>query len=274
MRSKDTVTDDDVRRLLQIVDQVREQPEDRCFPAAVLTCLLELIPCSEIGFHLSEPHRRTAVDCVHVLDDGTLLSGPDQDEDAGLQDLFWEGYWQVGGCSYPHDTGDYTSVLRRSDRISDRAFATTVTGAYMRLCGTRHEVMVSLPPQAGVDRRLLLFRKDGHDFTEREVLLLRIFRPHLMELYELQQRRRRDRPDLTARQWEILRVVATGASNAQVARSLGISQGTVRKHLENVFLRLEVASRTEAVVRTTPFLEVVPPQRGAEAARGAGRHRH
>lgn len=273
MHSNDTVTDNDVRRLLQIVDQVPEQPEDGCFPAAALISLLDLIPCSEIGFQLSEPHRRTVVDCVHVFDGDRLhdLSDPVPDEDAHLEALFWDGYWQVGGCSYPRDTGDYTSVLRRSDRISDRAFAGTRTGTYMRLAGIRHEVMVSLPPQGCVDRRLLLFRKDGDDFTEREVLLLRIFRPHLMEMYELQQRRRQDRPDLTARQWEILRVVATGASNAQVARALAISHGTVRKHLENVFLRLEVASRTEAVARTTEFLDVPLPRRGELAAHGAGR---
>ncbi len=273
MYSNDTVTDNDVRRLLQIVDQVREQPEDRCFPAAVLTGLLEMIPCSEIGFQLTEPHRQAVVDGVHVYDD-TLhdLSEPAPDEDAEREALFWEGYWQVGGCSYPLDTGDYTSVLRRSDRISDRAFAATTTGLYMRLAGVRHEVMVSLPPQGCVHRRLLLFRNDGYDFTEREVLLLRIFRPHLVELYELQQRRLQDQPDLTARQWQILSIVATGASNAQVARALAISQGTVRKHLENVFLRLEVSSRTEAVARTRALLEVSPPRRGELAAHGAGRH--
>lgn len=274
VRSNDTVTDRDVRRLLQIVDQVREQPEDRCFPAAVLTGLLELIPCSHILFLLSEPHRQADVDRVDVFDGGTLHdpSDPETDEDAEMEALFWQGYWQVGGCSYPLDTGDYSSVLRRSDRISDRAFAATTTGTYMRLGGIRHEVMVSLPPQGCVDRRLLLFRNDGYDFTEREALLLRIFRPHLMELHELQQRRLQHQPDLTARQWQIHSIVATGASNAQVARALAISQGTVRKHLENVFLRLEVSSRTEAVARTRALLEVSPPRRGELAAHGAGRH--
>lgn len=273
MHSNDTVTDNDVRRLLQIVDRVREQPEDRCFPAAVLTGLRELVPCSGIGFQLSEPHRQAVVDGVQ-LEGETLhdCSEPVSDEDADRTALFWEGYWQVGGCSYPIDTGDYTSVLRRSDRISDRAFAATTTGTYMRLGGIRHEVMVALPPHGCVHRRLLLFRKDNRDFTEREVLLLKLFRPHLMELHERQQQRLQERPDLTARQWEILSVVATGASNAQVARALAISRGTVRKHLENVFLRLEVTSRTEAVARTRALLEVPPPLRGELAAHRAGRH--
>jgi DNA-binding NarL/FixJ family response regulator len=72
--------------------------------------------------------------------------------------------------------------------------------------------------------------------------------------------RRRDRelrgePNLTPRQWEILRQVATGASNTQIARTLGLSEATVRKHLENIFLRLHVLSRTEALARVAPFLD-------------------
>lgn len=112
---------------------------------------------------------------------------------------------------------------------------------------------MSLPPQGFIDRRLLLFRMEGHDFTDREVLLLRLFRPHLNELHLRVQRLLRGQPELTARQWEILRQVATGATNAEVARNLFVSEATVRKHLENIFVRLDVRSRTAAVQRVAPF---------------------
>lgn len=65
------------------------------------------------------------------------------------------------------------------------------------------------------------------------------------------------RPWGTPRQWEILRLVAAGDSNAQVAGTLHVSQATVRKHLENIFQRLDVASRTEAAARARPFLDFV-----------------
>lgn len=54
------------------------------------------------------------------------------------------------------------------------------------------------------------------------------------------------------RQRELLRLVAEGHTNAQIGRSLGLSEGTVRKHLENIFARLDVSSRTAAVIRAFP----------------------
>jgi ATP/maltotriose-dependent transcriptional regulator MalT len=43
--------------------------------------------------------------------------------------------------------------------------------------------------------------------------------------------------------------VAAGYSNRQIARRLEVSETTVRTHLENIFARLEVNSRTAAVAR-------------------------
>jgi ATP/maltotriose-dependent transcriptional regulator MalT len=51
---------------------------------------------------------------------------------------------------------------------------------------------------------------------------------------------------LTAREAEILARVATGAANREVAESLSISEATVRRHLANIYLKLEVRTRTAA----------------------------
>jgi DNA-binding CsgD family transcriptional regulator len=49
---------------------------------------------------------------------------------------------------------------------------------------------------------------------------------------------------LSARQWEVARLVARGLSNAEVARTLRISANTVSRHLENIYTRLGIGSRT------------------------------
>ncbi len=52
---------------------------------------------------------------------------------------------------------------------------------------------------------------------------------------------------VTDREREILKLVADGAENKQVARSLGLSEETVKSYLRNLFARWEVTSRAEAV---------------------------
>ena len=52
---------------------------------------------------------------------------------------------------------------------------------------------------------------------------------------------------LTVRQAEILARLIEGASPGDVARELGISKSTVDKHLEHVYRKLGVATRTDAV---------------------------
>lgn len=54
--------------------------------------------------------------------------------------------------------------------------------------------------------------------------------------------------ELTAREFEILRLVASGASNLQISGKLFISEKTVRNHLTSIFDKLGVASRAQAIV--------------------------
>lgn len=56
-------------------------------------------------------------------------------------------------------------------------------------------------------------------------------------------------PQLTAREREILDLVAAGRSNAQIASTLFLSPKTVRNNVSNVFAKLHVADRAEAIVR-------------------------
>lgn len=59
----------------------------------------------------------------------------------------------------------------------------------------------------------------------------------------------RPQADLSAREVEILAAVARGLSNREIARSLVISEATVKTHLVHVFTKLDVDSRTAAVAR-------------------------
>lgn len=59
-----------------------------------------------------------------------------------------------------------------------------------------------------------------------------------------------DRPDpLTDRETEILRLMAGGYSNKEIASSLGVAEGTVKNHVSNILSKLGVRDRTRAVLK-------------------------
>jgi DNA-binding NarL/FixJ family response regulator len=56
-------------------------------------------------------------------------------------------------------------------------------------------------------------------------------------------------PELTDREREILHLIAQGHSNAEIADQLLLSLKTVRNHVSNIYSKLQVADRTQAVIR-------------------------
>lgn len=56
-------------------------------------------------------------------------------------------------------------------------------------------------------------------------------------------------PELTDREREILNLIAQGCSNTEIAKRLVLSAKTVRNHVSNIFSKLQVADRAQAIVR-------------------------
>ncbi|MDH6245079.1 LuxR C-terminal-related transcriptional regulator [Mycobacterium sp. OTB74] len=54
---------------------------------------------------------------------------------------------------------------------------------------------------------------------------------------------------LTPREWDVLRGIAAGKTNAQIAVSLFVAEGTVKSHVKNMLRKLGAANRTDAVAR-------------------------
>ena len=56
-------------------------------------------------------------------------------------------------------------------------------------------------------------------------------------------------PELTEREREVLGLIAQGYNNAEIARQLVLSVKTVRNHVSNIFSKLQVADRAQAIIR-------------------------
>ncbi|MEH2245812.1 response regulator transcription factor [Nostoc sp.] len=60
--------------------------------------------------------------------------------------------------------------------------------------------------------------------------------------------------ELTPREKEVLRLIATGASNREIAQKLYISEGTVKNHVTNILNRLNLRDRTQAAIWANTYL--------------------
>lgn len=154
----------------------------------------------------------------------------------------------------------------RPIRISDLVDQPTLhsfglyQGVYA-VIGIEYQVAFTLPSPAGHVLGVALSR-GAEDFSDDEVSLLRRARPHLIQAYrnaldhtELKRRLAVSpvlpRADLgayglTGREVEVVRRVASGRRNGDIAEELGVSDRTVQKHLQRAYRKLGVSSRSDA----------------------------
>lgn len=79
---------------------------------------------------------------------------------------------------------------------------------------------------------------------ERRDVVLRLLAPHLEAAFKRVTHRG---PALTPRERQVLELVREGHANASIARTLGVAESTVIKHLEHVYARVGAHSRTQAI---------------------------
>ena len=172
---------------------------------------------------------------------------------------------------YAHQNPLVVRFLRTQDGRAYR-FSDVVSRAELRALdlyrevyaplGVEQQIAFTLPSRPGHVLGIALSRR-VHDFTDAERALLNRARPYLIQCYrtvlaftELRESAARHAPEtvverlqedgLTAREAEVVRLVALGQSNQGAADELGLSVRTVHKHLERAFRKLEVGSRSEA----------------------------
>lgn len=101
----------------------------------------------------------------------------------------------------------------------------------------------------GADRDEML--RAIHAVAEGEALFGPDIATRLMTFFTTSKPREQAQifPELTLREHEVLELIAQGLNNQQIATHLTISEKTVRNHISNIFNKLQVADRAQAIIR-------------------------
>jgi DNA-binding CsgD family transcriptional regulator len=241
-------TGSDLRKLMAVVEDGRQDRSTGALPWATVEGLAKLVRCDVVTFTEADRPRRRCLVQQQV---------EDSDEFFLEFDSFYpetEPYWRLhrGFLPYQHfeRTADFVSVIRWSDFYTRAGLRSTPLFAeYFAPHGYRHCISMAFRTPCWRRRSLGLglLRCSGADFDERDRVILQLLRPHLHELYLASRRSRRGKVHLTLREREVLRLVGEGCTNAEIAEQLVISVSTVRKHMEHVFDRTGVRTRTAAL---------------------------
>ncbi len=220
---------------------------DPTWPRQLVNQLATTLGADTVGFASYLRERMTLATSVNA-------GGPPLSND---ERAMWAAYW----WQYPFmqrftTTGDGTTG-RNSDMVeSMRSFRrTTVYGEHFEPRRARFQANLGWDA-GGVLTGMGLYR-ERHDFTADEMGVLEQTRRLLaaaaqyrsvLDLLEREcaDTRRSTNQTLSARQQVVLALVATGATDAQIASRLQITERTVRKHVGDILRRLKVDNRVAA----------------------------
>lgn len=187
-------------------------------------------------------------------------------------------YMNENPCvAYYRRTGDGRAT-KISDFLTQRELRSLgYYNEYLRRVGLgyRMSIVIPKPPHSVI---ALALGRSGKDFSERDRLLLDLLRPHLTQAYDnvaaltrIREESARPTPTkdvlppreslkflgLTNRETDVFVGIARGKTNKQIATSLYVSPLTVKTHLQHVYRKLGVESRTEALARASEMLDLL-----------------
>jgi DNA-binding CsgD family transcriptional regulator len=236
-----TTAEAHLKLMADVLDEARNDPSGGVPPKSLLLGLQRLVPCDAASFcELDIPTRR-ALSSQEIGDE-------DSDDDMTAYWLWRHQHLQCVQVCRPHNGPETTQM---TDFLSVRELRNLPI--YTEFLHPYPHI--ALPTAPNRTRVFQLYRTGPKPFTDHEMTTLRLMAPHVYAIYREAADRRRPPVRLTHRELDVLRCVALGLSTPKIAEQLVVSPSTVRKHLENVFGRLGVSSRTAAVARVFPEAE-------------------
>jgi DNA-binding CsgD family transcriptional regulator len=238
----DRLAASEFRRIHGFLRTALDADGDDAFPAPVLEALRRLVPCDVVSYgHYAAQGRRWG---IRAAPEGVIpIPGSVSEASIRLQA-------QDPFLPSPRTLG---RAVRVSDLLTPAEFhALDFYQEVGRPLGIEYSMQLWLMRHEEIVGGFG-FDAEAADFSERDRAVLDFLAPDLLRLHQRATSRRRFASEtdaitvLTNREREVVRLVAAGLTNVEIAQTLFISPGTVRKHLDNVYARLGVSSRAAAV---------------------------
>jgi len=242
-----------LKRVLLLVDSLGELDDPAGFADLALPSLAGLVGCDSLSFNEIGPEPGQVGVAAHPRD----FVSP------ACVATFAAFAHEHPLVAHYRATGDEAPV-KISDFLSQQRFHRL--GLYaevFRFIPVEYQIAFSLPgpgpagPGPAGQVAGVAFNRASGDFTEADRDLLAVLRCSLVTALQRARRRRRARDSLAAgcgalsgltdREMHVLRLAALGRTNRAIAHALDVSPRTVAKHLEHIYRKLDVTSRTSAV---------------------------
>lgn len=244
----------DLRAVVELQQEVARLPGAEPFVTEALDGLARLVPAEAASFcELDHVERRL----VTQVDNSNHPEG-----DCVLGDDYWRTFW-AGPMSRYHVTSRGAAV-KISDFFTPRQLARRPEILAKFGLGVSWDVIgIDITDDLRRTRKFLLGRRGT--FSERDRTILDLLKVPFGLRYAAAARAGCTAL-LTAREREVMTLVAVGCSNKEIAMQLSLSPATVGKHLEHVYDKLGVQNRTAAVAKLGL---VSGPTTGAQRHRAA-----
>lgn len=248
----------ELNALLDAIDRLYQPVTPAEFPAHLFEVLTQLLPGTLHSFDSVE--LATGQVESHVTSIAATLA-PVAQLEAAVREYAWQN------PVVSHLSSHRTTVVQLSDLASHRQFRNTDFYRHCHLpLDIKHQVAASVA-WAGHAGALVVNRGGSRGFTNREMTMIARLRPHVERAYHqaLLVASLRTWTEkavsgpltnstsvspavaaLSARELEVLYWIAQGKRNSEIAVILGIAPRTVHKHVEHIFAKLGVETRTAA----------------------------
>jgi DNA-binding CsgD family transcriptional regulator len=246
----------DYEAVLDFVCQVHAVGDMDTFPRRAIAGIDALIPSDILTYNEIDTRQQRAFMVDYPAGVITTSQLRTFERLAGQHPLI--RHYELTRETRPRKISDFLSLgeFRRLDLYQE----------FFRDVAVNYQMAVTIPSSTSIVIGIALNRTQ-RDFSERDRAVLDVIRPHLAQSYRnaIERATLRERTEaaeralwsapavslasLTSREQEVLGLVADGKTNFQIADRLALSPRTVQKHLEHIYDKVGVRSRTAAAMK-------------------------